>query len=151
MSSPNSHYLDEATLSALEQATKDVWATLQARDPSHDWRRDSASRTALVEKLMDLMEAGTTDHAELYAKVLESDRMKSEPVLRVEVIDDEIVVILPKSSYSVTYYKPENSPQLLAKRISDKDDPRVPIALSDFLAGAWRAANGKARELGWIV
>jgi hypothetical protein len=68
--------------------------------------------------------------------------------LRVEVIDDEIVVSLPQSRYSVTYYKPKKSPQLLAKRISDKDDPHAPMTLSEFLARAWRAANDKARELG---
>jgi len=67
------------------------------------------------------------------------------------VVDDDIVVSLPGSSYSVMYYKPSNSPQLLAKRISDRDDPRVAMRLSEFLAAAWRAANDKARELGWIV
>lgn len=69
----------------------------------------------------------------------------------VAVVDDEIVVTLPQSHYSVTYYKPENSRQLLAKRIADRDDPRVAMTLSEFLAAAWRAANDKARELGWIV
>jgi hypothetical protein len=51
----------------------------------------------------------------------------------------------------VTYYKPTKSPQLLAKRISLKDDPLASITASEFLALAWRAANQKARELGWIV
>jgi hypothetical protein len=49
------------------------------------------------------------------------------------------------------YYKPKNSPQLLAKRIASKDDPLVAMRLSEFLAAAWRLANNKARELGWIV
>jgi hypothetical protein len=70
--------------------------------------------------------------------------------VHVAVVDDEIVVTLPQSHYSVTYYKPENSPQLLAKRIADRDDLRVAMTLSEFLAAAWRAANDKARELGWI-
>jgi hypothetical protein len=67
------------------------------------------------------------------------------------VVDDEIIVTLPGSSYSVTYYKPDTSPRLTAKRISDKEDARVPMTLSGFLAAAWRLANDKARELGWIV
>jgi len=50
----------------------------------------------------------------------------------------------------VTYYKPKNSNQLLAKRISDKDDPRIPMAGAEFLAKAWKLANNKAREVGWI-
>jgi hypothetical protein len=52
---------------------------------------------------------------------------------------------------SVTYYKSEKSPQLLAKSISDKNDPRVPMRLSAFLVKAWKLANDKAKELGWIV
>jgi hypothetical protein len=71
--------------------------------------------------------------------------------LRIDVVDDVIIVFLPGSSYSVTYYKPANSPQLLAQRISDQDDRGVPMTLAEFLARAWKAANTKARELGWIV
>ena len=69
--------------------------------------------------------------------------------LRIQVVDDEIIVTLPGSHYSVTYCKPAKSPQLLAKCISDRDDPRVAMRLSEFLASAWRLANDKARELGW--
>jgi hypothetical protein len=69
--------------------------------------------------------------------------------LYVQVVDDEIVVTLPGSHYSATYYKPANSPQLLAKHFSDRDDPRVAMRLSEFLTKAWRLANDKARELGW--
>jgi hypothetical protein len=68
--------------------------------------------------------------------------------LRVQVVDDEIIVMLPGSHYSVTYYKPAKSPQLIAKYISDRDDPRVAMRLSEFLARA-RLANDKTRELGW--
>jgi len=72
---------------------------------------------------------------------------KSE--LRVQVVDDEIIVTLPGSHYSVTYYKSAKSPQLLAKSMSDRNDPRVAMRLSEFLARAWRLANDRARELGW--
>ena len=38
--------------------------------------------------------------------------------LRVEVLGDEIVVILPAASYGMSYWKPANSPpQLLAKEL----------------------------------
>ena len=69
--------------------------------------------------------------------------------LRVQVLNDDIIVTLPGSHYTVTYYKPAKSPQLVAKFISDRDDPRVAMSLSEFLALAWRLANDKARELGW--
>jgi hypothetical protein len=71
--------------------------------------------------------------------------------LDVEVQGGDITITLPGSSYTVTYYKPKKSPQLLAKRIADRDDPRVAMRLSEFLAQAWRLANSKARDLGWIV
>jgi hypothetical protein len=61
----------------------------------------------------------------------------------VEVQGAEIIVTLPNTNYTVTYYKPSNSPQLLAKRFPGKD--------AEFLAHAWKLANDKARELGWIV
>jgi hypothetical protein len=77
--------------------------------------------------------------------------VKDKSELRVQVVDDEIIVIRPGSFYSVTYYKPDRSPQLLARRLPDRDDLRIPMKLSEFLAQAWRLANEKARELGWIV
>jgi hypothetical protein len=71
--------------------------------------------------------------------------------LRIDVVDDEIIVSLPGTSYSVTYFKRANAPQLLAKNISNTEDLHTPLKLSDFLSRAWRIANDKARELGWIV
>ena len=71
--------------------------------------------------------------------------------LQVEVLHNEITVTLPGTSYTVTYYKPKDSRILLAKRPSSKDDQRTTVTLSEFLGGAWWAANDKARELGWIV
>ena len=71
--------------------------------------------------------------------------------LHIEVVDGEIVVTAPFTSYTVTYYKPKDSRLLLAKRPSNKDDQRTNVTLSEFLGGAWWAANDKARELGWIV
>lgn len=35
---------------------------------------------------------------------------------------DEIVVTVPSTNYTVTYYKPDNSPQLLARKFPSKDD-----------------------------
>jgi hypothetical protein len=72
-------------------------------------------------------------------------------VLRVSVMFDEIVVTLPGSTYSVTYYKTDKSPQLLARRMAATDDIRTPLTAAEFLAQAWKLANDKARQLGWIV
>ena len=69
--------------------------------------------------------------------------------LHVEGVD--IIVTMPGTKYTVTYYKPDRSPQLYARLITAKDDSRATVNLSQFLAAAWRAANAKARELGWFV
>jgi hypothetical protein len=71
--------------------------------------------------------------------------------LRVDIVDDEILVSLPGTSYSVVYFKRDNSHHLSARHIPMKDDLRTPLKLADFLSRAWREANDKARELGWIV
>jgi hypothetical protein len=72
-------------------------------------------------------------------------------ILRIVIVDDEIIVSLPYTNYTVTYFKPENSPQLVAKNIPRTDDNRTPIEFSDFLSHAWAIANEKAREPGWII
>ena len=53
--------------------------------------------------------------------------------LRVEVLGDEIIVILPATSYGVTYYKPTHSAHLLVKNFLSKIDRGV--CLNDFLSG----------------
>jgi hypothetical protein len=71
-------------------------------------------------------------------------------VLRIEVWDDDIIVSLPGTIYTVTYFKPANSPQLLARNFPRDDDSRIPMTQAEFLTRAWKLANDKARELGWI-
>jgi hypothetical protein len=75
----------------------------------------------------------------------------TESDIRVEVVDDEIIVTLPGSRYSVAYYKLEYTRQLLTRRASYETDPRASMSVSEFQAKAWKLANDKARELGWIV
>ena len=77
--------------------------------------------------------------------------MSTSSELRVEVLGDEIIVILPATSYGVTYFKPGNSPNLVAKNCVPKIDAGAPMTHVEFFAKAWRAANVKARELGWIA
>ena len=77
-------------------------------------------------------------------------RPPTTPVLRVEVQGGEIVVTASNSDYVVTYHKPANSPQLLAKSYPRKEDKRVSMTLAQFLTQAWKLAKDKARQLGWI-
>jgi hypothetical protein len=71
--------------------------------------------------------------------------------IQLEVWDDEIILSLPGTSYVVTYYKPADSPQLLAKNFPSGDDAHTEVTQAEFLAKAWRLANDKARELRWIM
>ena len=71
--------------------------------------------------------------------------------LSIRVKGKELVVTLPGSNYAVTYFKRDGSAGLLAKDIVQKDDLRLPQTAAEFLSKAWKLANQKARELGWIV
>lgn len=81
---------------------------------------------------------------------MSAEMRRYSTVFRVDVVNDEIRVSLPDSNYAVTYFKPDHSPQLLARQIPNRNDPRLPMSLSEFLIRAWRTANSKAKELGWI-
>jgi hypothetical protein len=59
------------------------------------------------------------------------------------VVQDGDIIVSVSDFYAV-YYKPTNQPQLILRRRTDTEN-------HELLAQAWRAANDKARELGWIV
>ena len=61
---------DEETLIALEQAIRDIQQVLKARDPSHDWDRDSEFQQGLALTLLNLVDAGVTDPQELCRRAL---------------------------------------------------------------------------------
>jgi len=42
--------------------------------------------------------------------------------LPIQVVDNEIIVSLPGTSYSVIYYKPPDSPQLLGRNFPKHDE-----------------------------
>jgi hypothetical protein len=72
--------------------------------------------------------------------------------LYVEVRGEELIVILPHSSYTATYCKSTDSSHLIMTDVSSPEkDPRSTLTPAEFLGRAWQAANEKARELGWIV
>jgi hypothetical protein len=70
--------------------------------------------------------------------------------LDIEVLGGNIRVSLAGSNYAVTYHKPRNSPQLLARSLPLNEDRNASMTQGEFLALAWKAANDKAREMGWI-
>jgi hypothetical protein len=71
--------------------------------------------------------------------------------LVIDVLGGNIRVSLAGSNYAVTYHKPRHSPQLLAKTLPVNEDRNAAMTQGEFLALAWKAANDKAREMGWIL
>ena len=71
--------------------------------------------------------------------------------LHVEVRDHDIIVTMPETSFRVVYRKPYQGSQLVARLDYFQHDQKGPITRAQFLARAWKLANDKARELGWIV
>ena len=82
---------------------------------------------------------------------MDSKKDRGLAAIQLDVRGGDIIVDLPGTSYTVTYHKPGVSPQLLASYLPVKDDPRTELTQAEFLARAWRLANDKARELGWIA
>jgi hypothetical protein len=76
-----------------------------------------------------------------------------EPQLKVEVMEGAraIVITLPGTKYQITYRKLGDIPGVSGEHDLRQDDPEAPLNRYEFLARAWRMANAKARELGWIV
>jgi hypothetical protein len=69
--------------------------------------------------------------------------------LRVELDGDDIIVSMPGTQFRVIYQRQPSAAGLVAR--DWRNSPGSGILQKDFLARAWRVANDKARELGWIV
>jgi len=66
------------------------------------------------------------------------------PTLPFEVEEREGDLVVTLGDFRAVYFKPANTPQLILRNRTETDDYAL-------LARAWRAANDKARELGWIA
>src|SRR6476660_9421189 len=72
--------------------------------------------------------------------------------IAVDVSDDEILVTMPGTSFSIIYERTKDN-RLIASHFSGRkvQDERGKMSFPHFLSLAWTAANEKAREIGWIV
>jgi hypothetical protein len=77
--------------------------------------------------------------------------MASKADLSVEARDRDIIVTMPGTSFRVVYRKRDRSPQLVARLDYFQNEQKGPITRAEFRARAWKLANDKARELGWIA
>jgi hypothetical protein len=66
--------------------------------------------------------------------------------LDLEVRGNDITISLPGTRYAVTYYKPVDSPQLLAKRLAGDDDPRVAMSHAEFPCSGLAACQQQSKR-----
>ena len=95
-------------------------------------------------RLLELLDAAEWRYRQM--------RQRKEPVsvdLRTEVEGDELLVTLPGTSYAVKYRR--LAKQLYCKEYPMQTDRRSPLNHAEFIAKAWKIANEKARELGWVA
>jgi hypothetical protein len=71
--------------------------------------------------------------------------------LHVEAREQDLIVTMPGTNFRVVYRKPDRAPQLVARLDYFQNQQEGPITRAEFLTLAWKLANDKARELGWIV
>ncbi len=70
--------------------------------------------------------------------------MKKWETLEVKLGGGDLIVTHPRSRFRAVYYKPVGQRELILRVRTKTDD-------YELLTEAWKAANAKARELGWIV
>ena len=71
-------------------------------------------------------------------------RQMPQTELRVDEREGEIIIYSPEAGFCAVYTKLADQRQLILRRRTQTDD-------YELLARAWKLANDKARELGWIV
>jgi len=105
------------------------------------------SRQPLPDQLRVLL--WLLDGAERRHRLAKSWRASEDLYVKVE--GGEVMVTLPGTKYAVTYYKAADARQLHGKDFPEEVDRRSPISQAAFVGKAWKVANDKARELGWIA
>jgi hypothetical protein len=68
----------------------------------------------------------------------------------VEVQLDHIIVRITGTSYTASYYRMENSTDLVARNLPLRDDHRAPMNRLEFIKSSWELAKAKTQQLKWI-
>ena len=69
----------------------------------------------------------------------------------VDVQVDHLVVRVTGTSYVASFYRADDSAELIVKHLPLRDDHRAPMSRLDFIKTAWQLAKDKAEELKWIA
>ena len=71
--------------------------------------------------------------------------------LSVTMEDTSIVVSMPGTAFSASFFRPTDEPRLIQSPVMSVEKEAPSDKRRAFEVLAWEAANLKARELGWIV
>jgi hypothetical protein len=69
--------------------------------------------------------------------------------IRVDLDGQRLIVTMSETAYRIVFYKHPGEPRLVEAN-SIAVDKEAPMCHADFENLAWKAANAKAREFGWI-
>jgi hypothetical protein len=69
--------------------------------------------------------------------------------IRVDLDGQRLIVTMSETAYRTVFYKHPDEPRLVEAN-SIAVDKEASMRHADFENLAWKAANAKARELGWI-
>jgi hypothetical protein len=161
---------DHLDLEIIDRVYEAILSRVEARRSSYADQANDEFQEMLCKRVMTCAANGKIEFDSLYEKVWTSltdlsdlgqvdppgcatgEQMPAfDPKLNVRVTGNDINITLLGTRYSVTYFKRRGSPGLFAKDIVHEDDQRVPMTSAEFLTKAWKIANERARELGWIV
>lgn len=69
----------------------------------------------------------------------------------VEVRIDHLIVRVTGTSYAASFYRADDSTELIVRHLPLRDDHRAPMSRLAFIQSACQLANDRARELRWMA
>jgi hypothetical protein len=69
----------------------------------------------------------------------------------VEVQGDHLVVRVTCTSYVASFYRVDDSTELIVRHLPLRDDHRAPMGRLDFIKSACQLAKDKAQEIKWVA
>jgi hypothetical protein len=70
--------------------------------------------------------------------------------LEIHIDEPHVIVNVRGTRLTITYHLSADGRSLVEHPFWTGDDRNAPISLSEFRSSAWRAAQKKADEIGWI-
>jgi hypothetical protein len=82
--------------------------------------------------------------------ILRGDKMLRRDFV-VEVQVDHLIVRVTGTSYVASFYRADDSTELIVRHLPMRNDHRAPMSRLDFIKTALQLAKDEAQELDWIA